>query len=88
MSESVVWTVAVLLDEAEGHTDASAALRTGDQVFEGWGRARHNPADPAVPRVGEELATARALVDLAHKLIETAAHTIEQWEGHPVTLHS
>ena len=36
--------------------------------------------------IGEEVAAARALNDLAHHLLEQAAHTIESWEGRPVHL--
>jgi hypothetical protein len=33
--------------------------------------------------VGEELAAARALADLSHKLVEAAAETINEREGGP-----
>ncbi|MBO0731263.1 MAG: DUF1876 family protein [Acidimicrobiaceae bacterium] len=51
--------------------------------FIGFGRARRNPADPNLPMVGEELAAARALSDLTHKLVEAAAETISEREGRP-----
>jgi len=41
-----------------------------------------------VPRIGEELATARALADLSHQLVHAAADNIEAIEGHEVTLSS
>jgi hypothetical protein len=73
------------IDETpEGHTEAKASLVVrGDRRFGGWGRARRNPADPEMPPVGEELAAARALSDLAHNLVDEAARTIEQHEGRP-----
>jgi Domain of unknown function (DUF1876) len=40
-----------------------------------------------MPRVGEELAAARALSDLAHNLVDEAARTIEQHEGRPARVH-
>jgi Domain of unknown function (DUF1876) len=40
--------------------------------------ARLNPADSDVPEIGDELATARALADLAHQLIEVTAADIEK----------
>ena len=47
------------------------------------------PADAEVHRIGEEVAAARALSDLAHKLLEQAVRAIEAREGHqrprPVT---
>ena len=85
--EAKVWSVEVLLDEKDDETQAEAVLELPDERFAGWGRSRRNPADPAVPRIGEELATARALSDLAHKLFEGAAKTIEEFEGHPVQPH-
>jgi hypothetical protein len=86
--ESTVWTIEVLLEETEDTTDAQAILAIGTERHAGWGRARRNPADPEVPKIGEELATARALSDLAHKLLDAAAHAIEDREGGPVHLHS
>jgi Domain of unknown function (DUF1876) len=72
--------------EDEGRTRADAILSGGAEGLEGWGRARRNPADPDVPAVGEEIAAARALTDLAHHLLDEAAHRIESWDGHPIHL--
>ena len=72
------------LEESEGHTDAHATVTRGDSELVGWGRARRNPTDPNVQHVGEDLAAGRALVDLAHKLFDEAAHGIERFEGHHV----
>lgn len=85
--ESKVLTVEVLLDETPDETQAEAIVHLGDERYAGWGRARRNPADPEVPRIGEELATARALGDLSHKLLEAAAAAIERFEGRPVRVH-
>jgi Rv2632c-like len=90
LGETKVWTVEIAIEETpEGHTEAKALLHVGGTSprLGGWGRARRNPADPAMPRVGEELAAARALSDLAHHLIEEAARTIEQHEGRPARVH-
>jgi hypothetical protein len=89
LGETKVWIVEVVIEETpDGHTEAKALLGVGtDRQFGGWGRARRNPADPEMPRVGEELAAARALSDLAHHLVEEAAHTIEQHEGRPARVH-
>jgi hypothetical protein len=86
-STNKVWTVEVLLVEDDVKTDAEAVLEVGAERYAGWGRARRNPADPEVPRIGEELAAARALSDLAHKLLDAAASAIERYEGHPVRVH-
>lgn len=72
------WTVDILLNETEGETHAEARLitRSSDEL-RGRGTARCNPADWDVPEIGAELAAARALSDLAHRLLDTAAGDIE-----------
>jgi hypothetical protein len=80
------WTVEITFREDENKTRADAVLEHPDGQHHGWGRARRAPEDPDVPAVGEEIAAARALIDLAHHLLEEAAHRIEGWEGHPVHL--
>jgi hypothetical protein len=86
MPTSKVCSIEVFLTEDPDTTRADAVLEMGDRQFRGWGRARRNPTDPAIPRVGEELATARALSDLSHHLIHAAAEAIEAFEGHKVPL--
>lgn len=76
----------VTFEEDTDHTEARATLRLRGVTFTGFGRARRNPVDPNVPMVGEELATARALSDLSHKLVEAAAETISEREGRPAHL--
>jgi len=87
IDDSKVWTVEVHLDETADETEARAVLATGETELGGWGRAKRNPSDPEVPRIGEELAAARALNDLSHKLLEVAAHEIEEFEHRPVSVH-
>jgi hypothetical protein len=78
------WTVEVDIDEHEDRTRAIARLRTGgDQPLAGTGLARLNPADHNVPRIGDELAVARALSELSHLLLDAAARDIEQTSGVP-----
>jgi hypothetical protein len=86
MSEERVLTVTVVFQEDEDKTRADAVLQGMGEEIRGWGRARRNPVDPDVPAVGEEIAAARALQDVAHHLLERAAHLIEGWEGRPVNL--
>jgi hypothetical protein len=88
MSETKVWTVEVVFEERDDRTDAEAMLQIAGNRFTGWGRARRNPSDPDVPKIGEELAAARALSDLSHKLVDAAAAAIEAFEGHRVHLHT
>jgi Rv2632c-like len=85
--DSKLWTVEVLLEQTDNTTDAEAVLEIGADRYAGWGRARRNPIDPKVPQIGEELAAARALSDLAHKVLDAAARAIEDFEGHPVQVH-
>jgi Domain of unknown function (DUF1876) len=87
LNESKVWTVTVDIEETEDETQAKAMLDAAGRNLGGWGRARRNPTDPSVPRVGEELAVARALSDLAHRLLDEAAHEIERFEGKDVHVH-
>ena len=81
MTTARTWTVEIFIDEHEDQrrTHAEARLRTRDKTaLTGEGVALRNPADFEVPEIGDELAVARALADLSHQLMETAAGDIEQ----------
>jgi uncharacterized protein DUF1876 len=82
-----VWSVEIILTEDPDQTRADAVLQVGGQEYQGFGTARRNPTDPDVPRIGEELAAARALSDLSHRLLHAAASSIEVFEGHRVKVH-
>ena len=86
MTSPKTWTVTIVFSEDEDKTRADAELAGAELALSGWGRARRNPADPDLPKVGEEIAAARALADLSHHLLEQASHLIESWEGHKVEL--
>ena len=81
------WTVNVAFTEDGDRTRADATLQLASQRFHGFGQAKRSPGDPTVPVIGQDLAAARALSDLSHKLLEAAAERIESFEGHPVKLH-
>jgi hypothetical protein len=82
MEDVKTWTAQIEIDEHEGRTRAVARLDTGGtESLTGVGLARLNPADRDVPEIGDELATARALADLSHRLLEAAAEEIEQMSG-------
>jgi hypothetical protein len=84
MSAVKTWNVQVDIDEHEGRTRAVARLRTdGSQSLAGTGLARLNPADRDVPEIGDELAVARALSELSHRLLDVAAEDIERSSGEP-----
>ncbi|CAM2880099.1 DUF1876 domain-containing protein [Prescottella defluvii] len=71
------WSVEITIDEHDRQTRSTARLHTGDTTLVGVGAARRNPTDRNVPEIGDELATARALADLAHQLIDATVSDIE-----------
>jgi hypothetical protein len=81
------WHVNIAFTEDGDRTRADATLELASQQFHGFGRAKRSPGDPRVPLIGQDLAAARAISDLSHKLLEAAAERIESFEGHPVELH-
>jgi hypothetical protein len=80
------WSIDIRFSEGDTQTRADAHLRAGAISWHALGRSRRNPADPDVPAVGEELAAARALFELSHRLVDSAALGVETFEGHPVHL--
>ncbi|MFF0341415.1 DUF1876 domain-containing protein [Kribbella sp. NPDC004875] len=91
MTTSRRWSIDIYLDEHEDErtTHAEARLRTSDKTqLLGRGAAHRNPADTDIAEIGDELAAARALSDLAHKLLHTAASDIESITHERVRLHS
>jgi hypothetical protein len=79
--------VVVTFEEHDDHTDAHAALVLEGEKFAGFGRARRAPGDPDVPTVGDELALARAMHELATRLLEAAERGVADFEGRDVDLH-
>lgn len=82
------WSVQIDIDESDERvTQARArmAWRDGEQLV-GRGRARRNPGDQDVPMIGDELATARAMADLAHELLDAAVGDIESITHRPAHL--
>ena len=81
------WTVTIDIDEHDGHTRAVARLHTEDtERMVGVGLARLDPADEDVPDIGDEIAVARALSDLGHRLLQTATEDVEASTGEPAHL--
>lgn len=73
--------------EAEAKTTADVSMTTGSgRVVHGHGTARRHPDDPDVPQIGDEIAAARALSELGHKLLDTAAEEIGDREHKQVHL--
>lgn len=82
------WTVEVELTEQDGTTQATARLQTepNARVVTGEGTARLSPEDDDVPEIGDELATSRALTDLAGQLLHVSADDISAATHERVTL--
>ena len=81
------WNVDIVIDENEEEklTQAEARLMPGNGVsLRASGSARRNPHDINVPEIGDELAAARALSSLAHRLLRSAAADIEVITHEPV----
>ena len=71
------WPVEISLREEDGKTRAEARLTKDGDAMIGRGLGRRNPDDQVVMQIGEEIAAARALSDLAHQLLSDAAGQIE-----------
>ncbi|HYB38273.1 MAG TPA: DUF1876 domain-containing protein [Mycobacterium sp.] len=79
------WHLDLLVDEHEKRTRAKARLSWRGNELVGVGLARLDPADKPVAAIGDELAIARALHDLANQLLEQAVTDIEAATQKPVT---
>lgn len=81
------WTVEVLITEVDRRTTARAVLRTdaGTEVLAN-GSSSRNPHDVDVSEIGDEVATARALNALAHRLLNAASDDITAATAEPARL--
>lgn len=78
------WTVQITLAEDDGTTRADAVLEAGAKLeLRGHGQAQRHPRDEEDHKIGDELAAARALSDLAHRMLDVAAHDIETHTHQP-----
>lgn len=68
MSHTIEWKTRVYLFEADHTTKVRVELDTGTSRLTGHGTARCNPADRDIAEIGDELAAARALENLAEQL--------------------
>ncbi|MFE7559287.1 DUF1876 domain-containing protein [Kitasatospora sp. NPDC057500] len=86
MQTLVGWHIEMEFREEGPHTAAVALLRLGDGAeLRARGAASRHPSDPEQLRVGEEIAAARALNDLASQLLTKAHGEIQ--EVSPVPTH-
>lgn len=82
---SKTWRVNIFVDEHEERTRAKARLQWRGTELVGVGLARLSPDDEPVAEIGDELAIARALKDLANQLFATTETDIEATTHRPVT---
>jgi hypothetical protein len=88
MTVSDRWSMMLSVQDSDGETMATAQLSMdGAEHLAGRGKARLNPADQGVERIGAEIAMARALSDLAHKLLHAAAQDVEGMTHQRAHLH-
>jgi hypothetical protein len=82
------WSVSLYIAEIDSQTHAEARLAMpGRDELVGRGEARRNPSDQEVTLIGEQIAAARALSDLAGKLLYAAATGIEDMTHERAHLH-
>ncbi|MGH8873295.1 MAG: dsRBD fold-containing protein [Acidimicrobiia bacterium] len=82
MEENMDVVLSIHLVEDEIETVAIAQLDLREDHFEASGRARRNPVDPAKPVIGEELAIARALAQLATQINDSVQDKIDRFLVH------
>lgn len=81
------WNVEILIGEVDRRTYAEAQLY--DEIRDdlvGTGQARLRPQEPDIPEIGDEIAVARALSDLGHRLLVAAAGDLEDATHEHVSL--
>ncbi|MDL2077596.1 DUF1876 domain-containing protein [Streptomyces sp. GXMU-J15] len=88
MHTTVGWHVDMEFSEDERHTRAAAMVRLPDGTeVRAQGHASRHQTDENQPRVGEEIAGARALNELAMQLLTKAHGEIDAVSGrtsHPI----
>ncbi|MER5854401.1 DUF1876 domain-containing protein [Streptomyces sp. NPDC059688] len=90
MHTTVGWHVELEFMEDDQHTRAAAMVRLPDGTeVRAHGRASRHDVDSNQPRVGEEIAGARALNELAMQLLSKAHEEIDAVSGrisHPINV--
>lgn len=82
MQTIVGWHIELEFEEDSHRTRAAALVRLPDgSEMRAHGYASRHPSDPQQPRVGEEVAGARALNELAMKLLTKAHDEIDEASG-------
>jgi hypothetical protein len=86
VDEVHTWTVTISVFDHDDSTAAHAVLKAPAASLTGHGRARRNPHDVGVPQIGQEVAVARALRDLADRLLGVASDDIAEVQHEDVHL--
>ncbi|MFC0527668.1 DUF1876 domain-containing protein [Phytohabitans kaempferiae] len=87
MTATKRWNVEILIGELDDRTYAEAQLY--DEIRDdlvGTGQTRLHPEEPDIPEIGDEIAVARALTDLGHRLLVAATEDLEEATRHRVRL--
>lgn len=84
MATSKAFRVDLNVVEEGNTTSATARLVIDGEEILASGTARRNPRDPDMPKIGDELAVARALLLLARELGQKVDEGIAAYEGHEV----
>ncbi len=84
MATSKSFRVDLNVLEEDNTTGATARLVIDGDEIVASGIARRNPRDPDMPKIGDELAVARALLLLARELGHKVDEGIAAYEGHEV----
>jgi uncharacterized protein YgfB (UPF0149 family) len=80
------WKIDVSVDEHSRRTRAKAEMRWFNHRLTGLGFARRNPSDQNVAEIGDELAVARALSNLADQLFAIAAADVNEATHEPAVI--
>jgi hypothetical protein len=76
------WQVRVSIFESDDDTTAKVVLvADSPETLVATGESHRSDTDDPAPRIGDEVAVARALRHLADELLDTAAHDIESTTG-------
>jgi hypothetical protein len=82
MKTAVGWHIELEFEEDDNRTRAAALVRLPDgSEVRAHGYASRHPVDSNQPRVGEEVAGARALNELAMQLLTKAHDEIDEASG-------
>jgi hypothetical protein len=82
------WQVILSVSGHDDETQAEARLvMSGGAELSGHGKARRNPTDQNVTKIGAEIAVARALSGLAHGLLHAATADVEAMTHEHARLH-